>query len=100
MLWGKCKKLFGGYLINCFWVFNGNVNINYGENDGVDMKIGYLNDLKEIFPNYNFYSKSFYVYFSLIFYGANVSVSRVASLFLVYFLTLSNRTSQSLKMLA
>ena len=58
MLWGKCKKLFVNNLINRYWVFNGHLNINYGQNDPINKKIEHLDDLIDIFPGFDFEIKS------------------------------------------
>ena len=55
-LWGKCKKLYNEKLIDRFWVYNGCVYFASDENDN-GTKISHLEDLKKIFPGYDFYTK-------------------------------------------
>ena len=55
-LWGKCKKLHTEKLINKFWVYNGIIHIDTNSNGDSDskQKIEHLEDLKVIFPGYDF----------------------------------------------
>lgn len=54
-LWGSCKKLHVQKLIHRFWVYNGFVFIVVEEN-GQKFKINHIDNLKSIFPDYDFES--------------------------------------------
>ena len=53
LLWSQCKSLWNDKMIFAFWTTNGSLKLKFRQ-DGRDHTIFHLEDLKELFPEYEF----------------------------------------------
>ena len=53
LLWSQCKSLWNDKMIFAFWTTNGSLKLKFRQ-DGCVYTISHLEDLKELFPEYEF----------------------------------------------
>ena len=53
LLWSQCKSLWNDKMIFAFWTTNGSLKLKFRQ-DGRVHTISHLEDLKELFPEYEF----------------------------------------------